>query len=112
MEALQKTNGEEIWGSYLQGTELFSFYLVKSWRLDSCLKLRTYLSVLLDGSQSAQHLAILSPLLPLRTEILNKFLRWCKSFYEKKRGGGGGGTFPNGDMQIRPVSRPQKQKAT
>lgn len=88
MEALQKTNGEKVWRSHLQGTELFSFYLVKSWRLHSRLKLRTYLSVLLDGSQSAQHLARLKLLLPLRKEILNKFLRWCKSFYEKKRDGG------------------------
>lgn len=38
MEALQKTNGEEVWGLHLLGTELFSFYLVKSWRLDPCLR--------------------------------------------------------------------------
>lgn len=51
MEDLQKTNGEEVWGSHLQGTELFNFYLVKSWGLDPCLRLRTCPSALLDGSQ-------------------------------------------------------------
>lgn len=68
METLQKTNEEEVWGSHLQNSECFGFYSVESWGLDLCLRLRTYLSALLDGSQNAQHLIGLSPLLAVRKD--------------------------------------------
>lgn len=47
-----------------------SFYSAESWGLDPCLRLRTYPSALMDGSQNVQHLPGLSPLLAFGIETV------------------------------------------